>query len=93
MKKDERIAQAQIERFDRSQAYSLSDVYGRYSHAKAQAWKNCENLYNKLGGYGAMKIISHNSNFFSVGFRFVDAETGVLKFAYITKGHDRFCEC
>lgn len=75
----------------RSSATDLSHAYDRYSTAKAQAWRYCENLMEKHDGWG-LRVISHNCFMFTAGFMFTDPETGVLKFMYVTKTSDTAVE-
>lgn len=55
--------------------YYLSDVYGRYSDAKAAAWEWCENLCAELDGYYYC-ITSYNQFAFVVQFEFDNPEDG-----------------
>lgn len=87
----ERSALSRYEDYNRSYAYDLSDVYGRYSKAKAQAWRYCENLMVKHDGWG-LRVISHNTSMFTAGFLFRDPDTDALKFMYITKTSDTAVE-
>lgn len=48
----------------------LSDVYGRYSSAKAEAMKDCKETKNAESGWD-FRIISYNTNFFSVAWDFI----------------------
>lgn len=66
-----------------SDKHSLYDAYGRFSNAKAEAWRYCEELKNKYNGEG-LKVIGANSSFFSAGFLF--EEDGKQKLMYITHG-------
>lgn len=91
-KNHERIAKAHIKDYERSTAYDLSDVYGRYSQSKANAFRYCEDLYRAVGGIEGIRILSHNTFTFSVGFLFTDKENGHLRFAYITADYDRVCD-
>lgn len=56
----------------RYEGFNLSDVYGNYSYAKANAWDWCYQQYLKdcdeLGDVDNFHICSHNSNFFSVSW-------------------------
>ncbi len=83
----ERLAQANIPRYEKSSWYGLADAYGRYSYNKERAWQYCKNLMEKKDGYG-LKIISKNTFIFTAGFEFTDPETGVVKFMYITPTYD-----
>ena len=87
----ERTALSRYTDYIRSNASDLSDVYGRYSTAKAVAWNYCKDLMAKHDGWG-LRIISHNGFMFTAGFEFSDPETGVLKFMYITKTSDTAVE-
>lgn len=46
---------------------NLSDVYGRYSRAKENAYNYCLDLCTKENGR-YFQIISHNSHYFTVGW-------------------------
>lgn len=86
-----KIMRSAHESWKRSEATELYHVYGSFSEKKEKAMDNCKELYNQLDG-DRFRIIGHNSNFFSVGFEFPHPETGVVCFAYITHGNNRFCE-
>ena len=86
-----KVAQAHIEDYDRSHWYYLWDVYTSYSKAKIEAYNNCTALMERLKGWG-LKILSHNTWQFTVGFLFTDPETGVIRFAYITSTSVRCCD-
>lgn len=91
MTKNEKIAKAHYLDYLRSNSYNLWDVYGTYSRNKAMAFLNCRQKMLALDGWG-LKILSHNSQAFTVGFEFADKETGVVRFAYITKDYVRYCD-
>jgi hypothetical protein len=80
-------AQANISKYRTSSDYSLSSVYGRYSDAKARAWRYCEQLCAKHNGWG-LKVLSYNTFMFTAGFLFEDPETGVVQFMFITPNYD-----
>lgn len=67
----------------------LEDVYGRYSAAKARAFRYCEELCEELNGY-CLCITGHNSQAFTVGFEFPHPETGEICLAKITKDYNYF---
>lgn len=74
------------EQYDRSQATSLYEVYGRHSRAKDLAWDNCRILCYEYRGHG-LKIISHNTSFFTAAFLY-DGEGGKPMLMRITyAGH------
>lgn len=83
----QRTAKANIRTYENSRATKLSDVYGRYSAEKARAFRYCEQLCEKLGGEN-LRILSHNTFIFTAGFTFTDADTGVVKFMFITPNYD-----
>lgn len=87
MTKQERAAFAHVIQYERSTNYSLDDCYGRYSSAKIAAWQYCVDLCRKYDGYN-LKIITYNCMMFTAGFTYEDAETGVVKFMYITRDYD-----
>lgn len=73
------------ESYCRSRDYYLSDVYGRYSQAKANAWEYCERLAQENEGSG-LKVVSHNLNVFTAGFEFM--KDGELCYCHITPSKD-----
>lgn len=81
----EKRAKLRMEDYKKSECRSLDQAYGRYSYAKARAWEHCKRLQEAKKGTD-LKVVSHNSSFFTAGFKFV--ENGKEKFMYITK----FCE-
>lgn len=89
MTKDERIAKAHYSTYLKSTDETLMDVYKSCSRWKFIAFNRCRALMEAVGGW-ELRIISHNSQSFTVGFMF--EEDGKTKFAYITKDYDRFCE-
>lgn len=91
IKQQQRAAAGHIAQYLRSAAYSLDDVYGRYSAEKCRAWSYCIGLMRDLKGSG-LKVISHTYSIFTAGFIFSDPETGVLKMMYITPSYDRSAE-
>ena len=62
---------------------SLYRAYGRCSEAKRKAWEGCKKLCLEKNG-ADLRIIGHNTSFFSAGFIF--EEGGVKKFMFITRG-------
>lgn len=77
------------ERYMRSTAYSLYDVYDSFSKSKSDAWEYCRKLcMEKRGGW--LKIISANTFQFTAGFEY--EENGKRMFMYITKTSDTACE-
>lgn len=90
MTAQERMAKANIESYKRSRMYDLSDAYGRYSTAKAQAWRYCEDRCEQYSG-DCLKVISKNTFIFTAGFTFIDGN-GKRKFYYITPSYDSIVE-
>ena len=84
-----RIAREHYSAYNRATASELWEVYGSYSHAKARAMNRCRRLCADLDGWG-LRILSHTSRTFTVGFEFPDPVTGEICFAYITRDYDRF---
>lgn len=56
------------ERGCRWEAYSLDQIYDRYSGAKRKAYEWCYNEYLNSVNHDAFSIISHNSYGFSVSW-------------------------
>ena len=57
-----------ILRANYNEGNKLSDIYGRYSVNKENAMKWCLNQYNSTKNSENFRIISHNSNFFTVAW-------------------------
>lgn len=78
-------AQRAYRAFLRSNEVTLDDAYGRYSHAKANAYEYCRAREREFNSYNGV-ITGHNSCTFSYAF------TGLCNlkeyFVYITKDHD-----
>lgn len=74
---------------ERCDNMELWQVYGSYSHAKANAMRYCKELQHKVGGYNGC-ITGHNSSFFSYAFT-LDYE-GKQFIAYITHANDYIVE-
>ena len=89
VKQQERNAISHILQYNRSNAYSLDDVYKSHSSAKARAWRYCLNLCEEKHGRG-LKVISHNVDIFTAGFVFTDPIDGDERFMFITPHYD--CE-
>lgn len=82
-----KVARGNINRYSKSDLYTLHHAYGRPSYAKENAWNYCIDLMRKYDGYG-LKVISYNTFMFTAGFMFTDKETGVLQFMFITPNYD-----
>lgn len=77
--------------YKKSHLYSLNDCYQNASYNKQKAFNYCRELAHNYNAYlvgEPLKIISYNTNFFSVGF--VGIINGRKAFFYITKAHNRF---
>ena len=68
-----------VNRYFNSYDTELWEVYGSFSQRKWQAFEDCKRIMKERDGYG-LRIIGHNTSFFSVGFRTKDDKTLV----YIT---------
>jgi hypothetical protein len=70
----------------------LWDVYGHYSQYKERAFNYCRELAyihkSPYVGFGELKIISHNSQVFTIGF--LGEINDRLAFFYITPSYDRY---
>lgn len=69
-----------------SRGNSLSDVYGRYSVAKARAWERCEDICADLDGY-YLCVMSANRQFFIAQFEFVHPTNKRPMVCHITPSH------
>lgn len=76
-------------RYCNSSDYELRHVYGRWSDAKENAMEYCKAQMYKRHGYG-LRIVSHNVNVFTVGFKFDEGNTEM--FMYITPSKDEIWE-
>ena len=88
-KREIELLQDAYRRWERSDDNDLHDVYSSISESKHRAMDYCRYLMYDMNGWG-LKILSHNTYCFTVGFEFSDKETGELCFAYITKSYDRY---
>lgn len=57
-----------ILRANYNEGYKLSDIYGSYSARKEKAWKDCYKEYLNNVYSENFRIISHNSNFFTIAW-------------------------
>lgn len=62
---------------------NLSDVYGSYSSAKADAFDRCRNAFDALDGFG-WSIESHSVRMFTIGFYFEYPNPGQIYYAKLT---------
>lgn len=71
--------------FDRSTDVELSDVYGRYSGAKARAFEYCRAREREFGSYNGV-ITSYNTCMFTYAFTgFFEGKEYLI---YITPSYD-----
>ena len=68
--------------YTKSSNYELRHVYRSWSDKKQAAFENCRRACKDHGGQG-LRIISANTNFFTVGYTY-DDENGKKHFVYIT---------
>jgi len=87
MNRQEKTALSNIKAWNNTRASSLSDVYGKYSANKCRAFSYCKELCYQYDG-SDLKIISHNVYIFTAGFQFIDKDTGVIKFMFITPSYN-----
>lgn len=90
MRKQERAAYI-TGLYEKSTATNLSEVYGRYSTKKAEAFNYCLNLMKRYNGWG-LRILTHNSFVFTAGFEFVDPITSHAMVMYITPSKNEAVE-
>ena len=83
----EKSAKNHINAWRKSPYYDLHCVYKKYSVHKERAWKYCVDLCKKFDGEN-LRIISYNTNIFTVGFSYIDKETGIEMFCYITPSYE-----
>ena len=71
------------ERYFKSNASGLWQVYGRFSHRKATAEESIRQEMYDINGYD-FRIVSHNSNFFSCAYQYTDQKTDKGMLVYHT---------
>lgn len=62
--------------YQRNEGHDLFEVYGRYSVAKREAYGQCYAWFCKDNASSNFHICSHNSQSFTVGWIYIDPETG-----------------
>lgn len=77
--------------YEKSTATSLSDVYGRYSAKKAEAFNYCRKLMYEYSGKN-LRILTYNTFIFTAAFEFVDPETSQVMIMYITPSKNEVLE-
>lgn len=87
MKNQERTAIQNYNNWKRSAYENIWQAYEKPSYNKEKAWSYCKELCRRYAGFG-LKVISKNTFVFTAGFEFVDLETGVLRFMYITPSYN-----
>lgn len=83
---EKRMATANIDRYNLSTATKLSDVYDKYSPAKASAFEHCKQEMENRKGFG-LRILSSNTFMFTAGFLATNKETGVVEFTFISPNY------
>lgn len=68
LNKGTKKAQGFIDSYNRATGTTLSDIYGSYSSAKAQAERECRERMAQVNGYG-FRMMSGNSFSFTCGYR------------------------
>ena len=94
-RKNQRIAREAAEYAYSGRSWKVCrDIYEAYkspSVYKVRAFRRCQELCEEMNGFDLV-IASHGVQTFSVVFTFINEETGVVCYAYITRDYDRFCE-
>lgn len=67
-------AERLLERAQANEGFYLWDVYGSYSQAKADAWRNCVRMYKEDENSENFRICSHNQWTFSVAWETIEDE-------------------
>lgn len=91
MTRNEMMMKANVKAYDDSTDYTIFHAYNKPSPRKVGAFEHCAEIMHRYDGYG-LKVVRHNCFVFSAGFLFVDPETGVIMFGYITPSNVYFCE-
>lgn len=66
---------------------TIYEAYGRPSGTKIGIWYSWQEWFVRNGGY--CKIVSRNSNFFSIAGYVTDKETKERYYCYITASHNK----
>lgn len=66
-----------VQEYDSSYNFGLRQCYTSYSYSKGRAEERCRAKMFAMDGYG-FKILSFNSQKFTCGWLYEDAETGVI---------------
>ena len=93
-RKNQRIAREAANWAYSHRNWTYGDIYEAYdkpSYEKVKAWNYCKRVCERLGGWDLI-ISSKNTFQFSAVFTFIDPETGVICYGYITRDYDRFAE-
>ena len=80
-----------VKAYEKSNCKSLYKAYRNPSQYKENAFSYCFSLMHEKAGFD-LRIIGHNCMTFSIGFQYIDNETGIVMFAYITRDYNRFFE-
>lgn len=86
MKRNEKVAKENINRYEKSNMLNITDAYTKPSTAKTNIFFNILRDMANNAGWG-LKIISYNTFMFTCGYLFTDKETGVIKFKYFTPSY------
>ena len=78
--------EADFNRYQNSELYTLQNAYNSASANKYRAWNYCKQLLKQNNGYN-LKVIGFNCHMFSAGFEYIDGN-GKKHFVKITKAHD-----
>ena len=71
-----------------SDAEELADVYDSWSTRKQFAYDECYDIFAELDGYD-FRIVTHNRNFFTVGFIYYVGEEE--RFIFVTHTDVYYC--
>lgn len=86
MKKDGTMTAKEIAMYEgyiRATMRDLDDAYTTCSRAKKNAWRYCEDLRRRLGGFD-VRVPSANTFQFSYAFKYFSPETGAESIHYET---------
>lgn len=76
-----------IAMYNRDIGFDLNDVYGNYSRAKENAWDDCWDWFQNDNESSNFHICSRNSMQFTVGWSYVDPDTGHKIYRVETSQH------
>lgn len=81
-----------FDRWFNSDELNITDAYGRPSQTKIDIFNNLiDEAYDLYQFVTGISVVSHNCFIFTMGYEFMDNETGEMCFMYITPNKKVYC--